>query len=748
MFNGNAWLAFYDSTDSKKSEPVDPKVLQWVPELSLKDIYSVIEKRMKDSEDSQGVVGIDTAATKPTKLSGFLFLRKKEQPIRTPMWNRKGRNWPSPDAISKAAYADESRLLAILKWKAKDYSERQKHLESFQMAKDISDVETQNLADSFGLSAWKQYYLFNMAALESVDNKESATSETAKGPRSLFYNFLKSSKLFGLHSPSYQDQRSFVATPYQDPEGYLSQLAKMAYPLPDFTPERGDIWHTMFIISLRTIRTRLRTPREQAWDLETLQRFSHQLFRTSDDDSFRQLFDQYMSLPEPRPLHMKPRMFELFLSRLLGLDVVTPTWAQRILTVYKDMEYARLPLTPIERCSRIYYVAIARGWPVNTEGLEDAIREYNDYTVYVQSKNLHIVTTHDLQGEYRVENSVLPNPAFTGGTPILLGLALNAKNHELANFAASLIVGKHIWDGSALSGHGLGEKEAKTNLDRTSFALLCRHFADIGRPDVLRRLYSALLTQNDVVIDITIVNAYLAGLVRTGQIDEAESVLTNLENRAKEKGLRGGPDLSKALQRQIEYLLKLISAKRAINQMRPASDFAVIPSAERVVPVVPNHQTYLMFIMHYCRTGYYAKTRELVERMESAGVPVSVEVATVIIQGFNKRYGYHTDEWSTERLLTFCEAYKDQTMANLARQDQKKVVCVRKKWNVRHFQEKPYVTAKLAYEWLTALVRRGLQKESEEALGWLSAVYLADHHRPLEEERNIKGIIATMTDTK
>ncbi|KAF2441542.1 hypothetical protein P171DRAFT_434200 [Karstenula rhodostoma CBS 690.94] len=332
-----------------------------------------------------------------------------------------------------------------------------------------------------------------------------------------------------------------------------------------------------------------------------------------EEPSHDHLWDAYRRLSEPRIVYLPRRTIHDVLHHLSiverpGLDAM-----QRYLSILDDMKHAHIHIKLNEWTAAAHFAGRSRGI-VSTEDLQSALYLWRDME---QRANLRGST---------VTFNVLFNIAVKAGKFTLAELFLKEMKARRLKFHRHFRVSLLYYYGVMQNGSGV------------------------------RRVYQDMIKHGDV-IDVVVMNAVIAALIRAGEPSAAEHVFERMKrlaaaavNGSASYTIPGGPTVVKSDRswRGTRKLgLQLTYGGRHLRER----DAEALKDLQDWAPIAPNSRTYSLLIRHQATVeGNIDRVNELLREMGYNAVPLEGSIFVVVFHGFAQFGGVRYSSWTRAKL--------------------------------------------------------------------------------------------------
>ncbi|KAK1836135.1 hypothetical protein QBC39DRAFT_338878 [Podospora conica] len=345
---------------------------------------------------------------------------------------------------------------------------------------------------------------------------------------------------------------------------------------------------------------------EDLWDL----RFAvASRLRNPEAVSLDYIYEVYSRLPEPRIPYLSGRLRHQLLKTLAQPHTKNARSMLRYFAVIGDIRNCGLALTPPEWNSAMSFASRYVGVATETE-TEAALKIWRDM---------------------EVEAGI---PATDVTFNILFDVASKAGNFTLAEM---------IYREMESRGH---------RFNRYHHVSLIHFFGLKMDTAGLRAAYAEMVHAGEM-IDTVVLNAVIAGLLRSGEDDAAERVYERM--KASVEGKAALPVRSYSTDRAITRALMMFARLgRQFPELRPR--------LQQASPLHPDLRTYTILINHHgVAAGNLARVARYVDDMKHFAIPLHGTVFLALFKGFARhggpgRHGGRS-AWSAQRLESIWHAF-------------------------------------------------------------------------------------------
>ncbi|KAF9738551.1 hypothetical protein PMIN03_003527 [Paraphaeosphaeria minitans] len=333
-----------------------------------------------------------------------------------------------------------------------------------------------------------------------------------------------------------------------------------------------------------------------------------------DEPSHDDIWDAYCRLSEPRIVYLPRKTIHAMLHHLSIVERPGLDSMQRYLSILDDMKDAHIHIKRNEWTAATHFAGRYRGI-VSADDLQSSLYLWRDME---QRANLKGST---------VTFNVLFDIAVKAGKFTLAELFLKEMKARNLKFHRHFRVSLIYYHGVMQNGSGI------------------------------RRVYQDMVEQRDIV-DVVVMNAVIAALIRAGEPSAAEHVFERIKrlaaaasNGSPSYTIPGGPTIIKAdrswrghrkLGLQLTYNGRNLAREQDPQGSKDLQDWA---------PIAPNSHTYSLLIRHEATsTGNIDRVNELLREMGYNGVPLEGSIFVVVFHGFAQFGGVRYSSWTRAKL--------------------------------------------------------------------------------------------------
>ncbi|KAI1780397.1 hypothetical protein F4818DRAFT_395564 [Hypoxylon cercidicola] len=318
------------------------------------------------------------------------------------------------------------------------------------------------------------------------------------------------------------------------------------------------------------------------------------------------VFDLYLSLPEPRVLHITARLRHQLLAVLGMVQRKDSKSMLRYFSVVTDVKNSGFPLT-------------VREW--NT-AMSFASRYVGTSTVVELEAALHL---------WREMEQVSGVKASAVTFNILF---------DVASKAGKLSLAEMIYQEMTTRGFPF---------NRYHHVSLIHYFGLKHDSSGVRAAYKEMVQAGEV-IDSTVLNCVISGFLRCGEEESAERVYEKMKEPTRATTVL--PDRNYTMQKNITKVLMMF-AKVGKRHPDLRSNF------QKTALISPDLQTYRLLINHYGRKlGDIAKVAQFLDEMKLYNIPLHGAIFLALFKAFGKHGGAGSN-WSAQRLDSVWDAFLD-----------------------------------------------------------------------------------------
>jgi pentatricopeptide repeat protein len=353
------------------------------------------------------------------------------------------------------------------------------------------------------------------------------------------------------------------------------------------------------------------------------------------------IFELYQRLPEPRMLYIHARFRHQLLRALGQPDERDFTSMLRYFAVIADVKNAGISLTTAEWNCAISFATKYVGTVTETE-IEAALKLWREMELEAGVKATNVTFN------------------------ILFDVASKAGNFALAEMIYREMEGR---------GH---------QYNRYHYTSLIHFFGLKHETSGMRAAYKEMVNAGEM-IDTVVLNAMIAGLLRSGEEAPAERLYERMkaaslgEGDADGKAPDGGDSVPFRTAPSDRVITQALLMFAKIGRRHPPSR----PSLQRMAPLAPDLQTYRILVNHYgVKRGDLAKTAAYIDEMKFFKIPLHHAIFLALFKGFALHGGYTRSAWSEQRLHGIWNALLDALDSGAAGLEVKTWLAV---WALRAF---------------------------------------------------------------
>ncbi|KAK3304124.1 uncharacterized protein B0T15DRAFT_485868 [Chaetomium strumarium] len=364
--------------------------------------------------------------------------------------------------------------------------------------------------------------------------------------------------------------------------------------------------------------------------------------RTPQKVDLDHIFELYQRLPEPRMLYIHARFRHQLLRALGQPDERDFTSMLRYFAVIADVKNTGITLTTAEWNCAISFATKYVGTVTETE-IEAALKLWREMELDAGVKATNVTFN------------------------ILFDVACKAGNFALAEMIYREMEGR---------GH---------QYNRYHYTSLIHFFGLKHETSGMRAAYKEMVNAGEM-IDTVVLNAMIAGLLRSGEEAPAERLYERMKAASLGDGAADadgktpdGGDIPVRTAPSDRVITQALLMFAKIGRRHPPSR----PSLQRMAPLAPDLQTYRILVNHYgVKRGDLAKTAAYIDEMKFFKIPLHHAIFLALFKGFALHGGYPRSAWSEQRLHGIWNALLDALDSGAAGLEVKTWLAV---WALRAF---------------------------------------------------------------
>ncbi|KAI2611235.1 uncharacterized protein GGS25DRAFT_481923 [Hypoxylon fragiforme] len=317
-----------------------------------------------------------------------------------------------------------------------------------------------------------------------------------------------------------------------------------------------------------------------------------------------EIYELYLLLPEPRMTYISAFLRHQLLAVLGMTERKDPKSMLRYFAVVTDVKNSGFPLTLIEWNTALSFASRYVGRSTEVE-LEAALHLWREME--------HVAGIRASEVTFN----------------ILFDVASKARKLDLAEMIYQEMITRGF------------------SFNRYHHVSLIHFFGLRQDTSGLRAAYREMVNAGEV-IDSTVLNCVISGLLLSGEEDSALRVYQKMTNSNRE--LEHIPDRDYTMQKNITKVLMMFAR---IGKTHPD----MRPNFQKTALISPDLQTYRLLINHFgCRLGSLPRVVQFLDEMKMFNVPVHGAIFLAMFKGFGKHGGPGSD-WSSERLFSVWNAF-------------------------------------------------------------------------------------------
>ena len=334
--------------------------------------------------------------------------------------------------------------------------------------------------------------------------------------------------------------------------------------------------------------------------------------------SHEELYELYNSLPAPRAPYLPRKTLGLLLHHLSIVPRKTEARMLRYLSLLDDLKAADIPVYRSQYTSAIAFVGQAFS-PVTDESVASAIRIYR--TLEAEQSNQF--------GEPN-KRSLASHATFTA----LFDVAAKSQKFALAEVIAREMDHRKL------------RPCRYYRVSRILFEGLR------GDGEGVRRAYQELV-DNGEIVDTVVINCVMSGLIRVGEIANAEMVFERMKRLDLQKREAVSAEREEAAANSPLGWRKKRDLGRLLNKAGRElwNNPEVRNRFQNASPITPDAHSYSLFLRYHAHTaGNIDRVSELLHEMHASGVSVDNRIYKILFHGFALHGGVRYTSWKLRHL--------------------------------------------------------------------------------------------------
>lgn len=157
----------------------------------------------------------------------------------------------------------------------------------------------------------------------------------------------------------------------------------------------------------------------------------------------------------------------------------------------------------------------------------------------------------------------------------------------------------------------------------------------------IRAAYKEMVESGEMV-DTTVLNCVLSGLLRCGEESAAEETYERMKN---------GHDLAVDMPPR-DYMMSKVTTQVLMMFTKVGKEHPKMkPSLQTGIRLVPDLHTYKLLVEHYAlKVGNIKKVAQYLDEMKQLKIPIHPTIFLALFKGFYAHGGFEGSEWSDQRL--------------------------------------------------------------------------------------------------
>ena len=344
---------------------------------------------------------------------------------------------------------------------------------------------------------------------------------------------------------------------------------------------------------------------EHAATVQKLRSLMYLAWTKPDLFSIEEAYEVYCMLPEPKMMYLTANLRHSLMHNMIESPKKTHRGMLRYFALISDIKGAGLSLSTCEWNTAISYAGRYVGHTTETE--VDAV--------------LHL--WREMEKNTQIQSDAV---VFN----VLFDVASKAGNFVLAE----MIYGEMISRGF--------------EFNRYHYVSLIHYFGLKLDSGGVRAAYREMVEEGEM-IDTTVLNCVVAGLLRCGEEGDAEMIYEKMKGTT--------PTIASIPDRN--YFTKRVVTKVLMMQARVAERNEHMQSTlQGQTSICPDLQTYRILINHWAeKMGDLPRVVRYIDEMNNFAIPMHGAIFQALFKGFEGHGGYSGTEWSAERLDSIYDAF-------------------------------------------------------------------------------------------
>lgn len=336
----------------------------------------------------------------------------------------------------------------------------------------------------------------------------------------------------------------------------------------------------------------------------------------AEEPSHEDMFNTYRQLSEPRIVYLTSNVIHRMLHHLSIVERPTLAAMQRYLSILDDMKTAHIHIRSSEWTTATYLAGRYRG-AVTPDDLQSALYLWRDMEQRANIKASHVTF------------NVLFDVAVKAGKFTLAELFLKEMKTRHLKFHRHFRVSLLYYHGVMHNGSGV------------------------------RRVYQEMVDAGDVV-DVVVMNAVIAALIRAGEPSAAQHVFERMKRLAATgRATNRYSPFSSLESRKISRDDRTWRGQRKLGlhlthegrRLKGDGNNEGLKVLQDWAPIAPNSRTYSLLIRHEAiANGNLDRVNELLREMGYNAIPVEGSIFVAILHGFRNFGGVRYSSWTRTKL--------------------------------------------------------------------------------------------------